>query len=153
VFPQEELIKQLYVDILLQLSHYVWPIVPLSLFESAPSLIVRWYHTPLVRKATFGGISSKEPRPIGVFGGTSWPSKIDYYRRLNILPNETFRGSHSADLLLRSIDYDPIKSAYRAMHLSVPNAGLAMYGGRVSWRAVLESPRILEGTKAVRQSP
>jgi aspartate racemase len=65
-------------------------------------------------------MSIQEPRPIGVLGGTSWPSTIDYYRRFNILANETFGGFHSADLLLRSIDYDPIKSAYGAREDEIP---------------------------------
>jgi aspartate racemase len=51
-------------------------------------------------------------KTIGLLGGTSWPSTIDYYRILNELAQERLGGFHSADLLLRSIDYHAIKSRY-----------------------------------------
>jgi aspartate racemase len=54
----------------------------------------------------------KQVRPIGILGGTSWPSTISYYKHLNELAQTTLGGHHSADLLLRSIDYHPIKSLY-----------------------------------------
>lgn len=49
---------------------------------------------------------------IGLLGGTSWPSTIEYYRMLNQLAQERLGGFHSANLLLRSIDYHDIKSHY-----------------------------------------
>ena len=49
---------------------------------------------------------------IGLLGGMSWPSTIDYYRILNELAQSRQGGHHSANLLLRSIDYHEIKSAY-----------------------------------------
>jgi aspartate racemase len=49
---------------------------------------------------------------IGLLGGTSWPSTIEYYRILNHLAQEKLGGFHSANLLLRSIDYHDIKSQY-----------------------------------------
>jgi aspartate racemase len=49
---------------------------------------------------------------IGLLGGTSWPSTIEYYRTLNHLAQERLGGFHSANLLLRSIDYHDIKSYY-----------------------------------------
>jgi aspartate racemase len=49
---------------------------------------------------------------IGLLGGTSWPSTIEYYRILNHLAQEELSGFHSANLLLRSIDYHDIKSHY-----------------------------------------
>ena len=54
----------------------------------------------------------RQIRPIGILGGTSWPSTIEYYRHFNELAQTTLGGHHSADLLLRSIDYHPIKSRY-----------------------------------------
>jgi aspartate racemase len=57
-------------------------------------------------------VENKPIRPIGILGGTSWPSTIDYYRNLNELAQTTFGGNHSADLILRSVDYDQIKSLY-----------------------------------------
>jgi len=49
---------------------------------------------------------------IGLLGGTSWPSTIEYYRYLNSNVAKTSGGFHSANLILRSIDYHSIKSKY-----------------------------------------
>jgi aspartate racemase len=49
---------------------------------------------------------------IGLLGGTSWPSTIEYYRTLNQLAQTELGGFHSANLVLRSIDYHDIKSCY-----------------------------------------
>jgi aspartate racemase len=49
---------------------------------------------------------------IGLLGGTSWPSTSEYYRILNQLAQTALGGFHSANLLLRSIDYHNIKSHY-----------------------------------------
>ena len=51
-------------------------------------------------------------RLIGLLGGTSWPSTIEYYRILNEMAQSRLGGFHSANLLLRSIDYHEIKSRY-----------------------------------------
>jgi len=51
-------------------------------------------------------------RTIGLLGGTSWPSTIDYYRILNRMAAERFGGFHSARLLLMNIDYHEIKRRY-----------------------------------------
>ncbi|PID75120.1 MAG: aspartate racemase [Deltaproteobacteria bacterium] len=51
-------------------------------------------------------------RVIGLLGGTSWPSTIEYYRTLNKMVQSRLGGFHSANLLLRSIDYHEIKSRY-----------------------------------------
>lgn len=49
-------------------------------------------------------------RRIGLLGGTSWESTVDYYRLLNAGTRERLGGSHSADLLLRSADFAEIES-------------------------------------------
>ena len=49
---------------------------------------------------------------LGMLGGTSWPSTIDYYRYLNQLAQRHLGAEHSARLLLRSIDYAAIRSHY-----------------------------------------
>ncbi len=49
---------------------------------------------------------------IGLLGGTSWPSTIEYYKILNKMVQARLGGFHSANLLLRSIDYHEIKSRY-----------------------------------------
>lgn len=57
---------------------------------------------------------------IGLLGGTSWPSTIEYYRILNELAQSRLGGFHSANLLLRSIDYHAIKSRYHAGWVEIP---------------------------------
>ena len=57
---------------------------------------------------------------IGLLGGMSWPSTIDYYRTLNELAQSARGGHHSANILLRSIDYHAIKSAYSGHWEQVP---------------------------------
>lgn len=59
-------------------------------------------------------------KTIGLLGGTSWPSTIEYYRVLNELAQEELGGFHSANLLLRSIDYHDIKSRYYDRWAEVP---------------------------------
>jgi aspartate racemase len=51
-------------------------------------------------------------KTIGLLGGTSWPSTIEYYRILNELAQSRLGGFHSANILLRSVDYHEIKSRY-----------------------------------------
>ena len=53
-------------------------------------------------------------KTIGVLGGTSWPSTIDYYRVLNAMVLEALGPYHSARICLYSIDYHPLKSRYAA---------------------------------------
>jgi aspartate racemase len=59
-------------------------------------------------------------KTIGLLGGTSWPSTIEYYRLLNELAQETLGGFHSASLLLRSIDYQEIRSRYYERWEEIP---------------------------------
>ena len=44
-------------------------------------------------------------RRIGLLGGTSWESSSEYYRLLNEGVKSRLGGRHSADLLLRSVDF------------------------------------------------
>ena len=59
-------------------------------------------------------------KTIGLLGGTSWPSTIDYYRTLNEFAQDALGGFHSANLLLRSIDYHNIKSRYYDRWSEIP---------------------------------
>ena len=59
-------------------------------------------------------------KTIGLLGGTSWPSTIEYYRILNELAQARLGGHHSARLLLKSIDYHEIKSRYYARWDEIP---------------------------------
>ncbi len=53
-----------------------------------------------------------QQKVVGLFGGTSWPSTILYYEKLNKLVNQKLKGFHSARILLYNIDYHEIKSSY-----------------------------------------
>jgi aspartate racemase len=48
-------------------------------------------------------------RTLGLIGGMTWHSTVDYYRLINAGVQERLGGSHSADLLLLSIDFEPIE--------------------------------------------
>jgi aspartate racemase len=47
---------------------------------------------------------------IGLIGGMSWESTAVYYRRLNEQVRTQLGGLHSADILMRSVDFDAIVS-------------------------------------------
>ncbi|MDP4265787.1 MAG: aspartate/glutamate racemase family protein [Bacteroidota bacterium] len=49
-------------------------------------------------------------RTIGLIGGTTWLSTIDYYRIINQEVNRQLGDLHSAKLLLYSIDFDEFKT-------------------------------------------
>src|SRR4249920_1355115 len=46
---------------------------------------------------------------LGLIGGLSWYSTIVYYRTINQLTNERLGGSHSAKLILFSIDFEEFR--------------------------------------------
>ncbi len=48
-------------------------------------------------------------KTIGLIGGMTWHSTIDYYRLINAGVHERLGGSHSAELLLLSIDFEPVE--------------------------------------------
>lgn len=48
-------------------------------------------------------------KKIGLIGGITWHSSLDYYRYMNQLVNEQLGGDHSARVLLNSIDFGEIK--------------------------------------------
>jgi aspartate racemase len=49
-------------------------------------------------------------RTIGLIGGMSWESTAVYYRKLNELVRNRLGGLHSADILLKSVDFETIAS-------------------------------------------
>lgn len=53
-------------------------------------------------------------RRIGMLGGMSWQSSIEYYRLVNDLVVERLGGLHSADCLLYSVDFAPIAALQKA---------------------------------------
>ncbi len=46
---------------------------------------------------------------IGVLGGMTWHSSIEYYRAINTLANERLGGAHSARCVLFSVDAGPVE--------------------------------------------
>lgn len=53
-------------------------------------------------------------RRIGLLGGTSWESTVEYYRLLNEGVRDRLGGLHSADLVLRSVDFAGIAALQEA---------------------------------------
>jgi aspartate racemase len=53
-------------------------------------------------------------KTIGLIGGMSWESTAHYYRILNEEAARQLGGLHSADILLRSVDFAPIEALQRA---------------------------------------
>jgi aspartate racemase len=50
---------------------------------------------------------------IGLLDGMSWESSAEYYRMLNEQVRDRLGGLHSADCLLRSVDFAAIESLQR----------------------------------------
>jgi aspartate racemase len=48
-------------------------------------------------------------RTLGLIGGMTWHSTVDYYRLINAGIQARLGGSHSADLMLLSIDFEPVE--------------------------------------------
>jgi len=49
-------------------------------------------------------------RTLGLLGGMTWHSTVDYYRLINQGVQTRLGGSHSAEILLRSIDFVPVEA-------------------------------------------
>ena len=48
-------------------------------------------------------------KTLGLIGGTTWHSTVDYYRLINQGVHDRLGGSHSAEILMRSVDFDPVE--------------------------------------------
>ncbi len=53
-------------------------------------------------------------KTLGLIGGMTWHSTIDYYRLINDGVHKRLGGSHSAELLLLSIDFQPVEDLQAA---------------------------------------
>jgi aspartate racemase len=62
---------------------------------------------------------------IGLLGGMSWESSIEYYRLVNEATRERLGGLHSADCLLRSVDFTEIEALQREGRWDEAGARLA----------------------------
>jgi aspartate racemase len=48
-------------------------------------------------------------KTIGLLGGMSWESTVDYYREINLGVKQKLGGLHSAKIVLYSVDFEPIE--------------------------------------------
>lgn len=53
-------------------------------------------------------------KKIGLIGGLTWVSTLEYYRLLNELVNERVGGSEAAEIILYSVNFGPIKKMTEA---------------------------------------
>ena len=53
-------------------------------------------------------------KTIGLLGGMSWESTVGYYREINEGIKQKLGGLHSAQLILYSVDFDPIEKFQRS---------------------------------------
>ncbi|MDP1975032.1 MAG: amino acid racemase, partial [Alphaproteobacteria bacterium] len=61
-------------------------------------------------------LNNNNMKIIGLLGGTGWSSTIDYYKLINQMVQKKLGGYHSAEIILKSIDYDDIMSNYGIDH-------------------------------------
>ncbi|MEA1617646.1 hypothetical protein SOQ14_01825 [Erythrobacter sp. T5W1-R] len=73
-------------------------------------------------------------RLIGVLGGTSWPSTMLAYRKLNEHAKLRLGEHHSARILLYSIDYHSIKSRYHHGWNDIPHLLECEVRKLLAWR-------------------
>ncbi|MEU6138496.1 aspartate/glutamate racemase family protein [Nocardioides sp. NPDC047086] len=71
-------------------------------------------------------------RRIGVLGGMSWESTAEYYRLLNEIAAKRLGGLHSADLLVRSVDFAEIEEMQAAGEWGWAGERLADEAARLS---------------------
>jgi aspartate racemase len=53
-------------------------------------------------------------RTIGLLGGMSWESSIEYYRMLNVAVRDRLGGLHSAECVMWSVDFAAIEQLQRS---------------------------------------
>lgn len=58
-------------------------------------------------------LNDVQMKTIGVIGGVSWVSSIEYYRLLNEMVNEELGGLHSAKVLMYSVDFEEVSEQER----------------------------------------
>jgi aspartate racemase len=58
-------------------------------------------------------MGARAMRRIGLLGGMSWESSAEYYRLVNQAVRDRLGGLHSADCVLRSVDFAPIEELQR----------------------------------------
>lgn len=71
------------------------------------------------------------PRRLGLIGGMSWHSTIDYYRQINAAVADALGGHHSADLVLASLDFAQVRACQVAEDWNAAGELLAEAGRRL----------------------
>jgi aspartate racemase len=70
-------------------------------------------------------------KTIGLLGGMSWESTVPYYRIVNRIVGETLGGLHSAQVILYSVDFQPIEELQNSGRWEVAGEILAQAAGRL----------------------
>ena len=84
-------------------------------------------------------------RTIGLIGGMSAESTVVYYQTLNRLARERLGGIHSAELVIRSVDFAPV-AALQSADASYASLTRAT-GGMVARMEALTTAELEESTR------
>ena len=76
-------------------------------------------------------IHRHQVQTIGIIGGMSWYSTINYYRIINAQVQEALGGHHSARVLIDSLDFDEVRALQLAEDWDDAGALLAASGRRL----------------------
>ena len=88
-------------------------------------------------------------RIIGLIGGMSWESTATYYREINELVRARRGGLASADLLLRSVDFEAIVALQKAGRWDLAGAALAEAAPAPAEKAPAAKAATAKAAKAV----
>jgi len=98
--------------------------------------------------------NKSQMKTIGIIGGVSWVSSIEYYRLLNEMVNEKLGGLHSAKILMYSIEFGDFSSQERlaekgnwtAMNNTMIDAAQRLKRGGADFIVIPEFIRSLKNT-------
>ncbi len=87
-------------------------------------------------------------KTLGIIGGTSWVSSQEYYRQLNIGVQKSLGGTHSAPLVMTSVDFQPYADMMAAGSWDAVREGMTAEARRLA-RAGVEGIAIASNTMHV----
>ncbi len=79
----------------------------------------------------FASVREPATRKVGLIGGMSWYSTVEYYRCVNAQVQERLGGHRSARLAVESLDFEEIRAAQVAEDWSAAGDALAAAGERL----------------------
>lgn len=82
-------------------------------------------------RITTDGMKVASMRTIGLLGGMSWESTAVYYRRINEQVRERLGGLHSAEVLMRSVNFEEIVGLQRANEWDEAGEALSSLAGNL----------------------